>query len=139
MSKGRTEIWITLIVLAVGLPVVGAVAFFTWVFSVKPLHSNPQSVGSVVQSTPLPRWAGAVDKSRQLVRARLTEQNLPGVSVAVGVAGDILWAEGFGWANLETRVPVAPGMRFRIGHVSKALTSAAVGLLLEKNRLRLDD
>jgi CubicO group peptidase (beta-lactamase class C family) len=36
-------------------------------------------------------------------------------------------------------VPVAPDTRFRIGHASKALTSAAVGLLLEKGRLRLDD
>jgi CubicO group peptidase (beta-lactamase class C family) len=67
------------------------------------------------------------------------EQNLPGLSVAVGAGGDIVWAEGFGWADLDNRVPVAPGTRFRIGHASKALTSAAVGLLLEKDRLHLDD
>ena len=36
-------------------------------------------------------------------------------------------------------MPVAPGLRFRIGHASKALTSAAVGLLREKGRLHLDD
>ena len=36
-------------------------------------------------------------------------------------------------------MPVAPGMRFRIGHTSKALTSAAVGLLLEKGQLHLED
>ena len=69
----------------------------------------------------------------------LTEQNLPGLSVAVGVGGDIVWAEGFGWADLEKRVPVAPETRFRIGDASIALTSAAVGLLLEKGRLNLDD
>ena len=61
------------------------------------------------------------------------------MSVAVGVGGDIVWAEGFGWADLENRVPVAPEMRFRIGTASTALTSAAVGLLLEKGRLKLDD
>ena len=69
----------------------------------------------------------------------LTEQNLPGLSVAVGAGGDIVWAEGFGWADLENRVPVAPDTRFRIGTASTALTSAAVGLLLEKGRLKLDD
>jgi CubicO group peptidase (beta-lactamase class C family) len=37
------------------------------------------------------------------------------------------------------RTPVAPETRFRIGNVSNALTSAAVGLLLEKNKLNLDD
>ena len=36
-------------------------------------------------------------------------------------------------------MPVAPETRFRIGTASTALTSAAVGLLLEKGRLKLDD
>ena len=89
--------------------------------------------------SPSPKWAGAVEQGRQIARAGLTEQNLPGLSVAVGVGGEIVWAEGFGWADLEKRVPVAPGMRFRIGGASMALTSAAVGLLLEKDRLNLDD
>jgi CubicO group peptidase (beta-lactamase class C family) len=80
-----------------------------------------------------------VEQSRQRVRAGLSSQNLPGISVAVGVDGEIVWAEGFGWADLEKRVPVAPAIRFRIGHTSKALTSAAVGLLVEKGRLHLDD
>jgi serine beta-lactamase-like protein LACTB, mitochondrial len=93
----------------------------------------------VTHSTPLPKWVKAVEQGRQIVRAGLAEQNLPGLSVAVGVDGDIVWAEGFGWADLENRVRVAPEMRFRIGTASKALTSAAVGLLLEEGRLKLDD
>jgi CubicO group peptidase (beta-lactamase class C family) len=58
--------------------------------------------------------------------------------VAVGVDGDIVWAEGFDWADLDKRTPVAPEMLFRIGTASKALTSAAVGVLLENGRLNLD-
>jgi serine beta-lactamase-like protein LACTB len=73
------------------------------------------------------------------MRAGLTQQNLPGLSVAVGVDGDIVWAEGFGWADLENHVPVAPNTGFRVADASKALTSAAAGLLLEKNMLHLDD
>jgi serine beta-lactamase-like protein LACTB, mitochondrial len=103
------------------------------------LHPNAQAVPSVTQGTPLAKWAGAVDQARQRARANLVEQNLPGLSVAVGVGGDIVWAEGFGWADIEKRVPVSPATRFRIGHVSKVLTSAAVGLLLEKGRLHLGD
>ena len=101
-----------------------------------PLYPNPQAVPSVTNAAPSPKWADAVEQGRQLARAGLVEQNLPGLSVAVGAGGEIVWAEGFGWADLEKRVPVAPGMRFRIGHASKAVTSAAVGLLLEKGRLR---
>jgi CubicO group peptidase (beta-lactamase class C family) len=104
----------------------------------KRLHTEPQNVQSVMHADPSRKWADAVERGRQSLRASLTEQNLPGLSVAVGAGGDIVWAEGFGWADLENRVPVAPGARFRIGTASKALTSAAVGLLLEKGRLKLD-
>jgi CubicO group peptidase (beta-lactamase class C family) len=138
-GKKNRETWLTVIAVAVGLPIVAVVAFVAFIANIEPLHPNPQAVPSVLHSAPLPRWAGAVEQGRQVVRARLAEQNLPGLSVAVGVAGDIVWAEGFGWANLESRAPVAPDMRFRIGHVSKALTSAGVGLLRQQGRLHLDD
>lgn len=103
------------------------------------LYSASRQVRSVGGSAPSPEWAGAVAQSRQLVRASVAAQNLPGLSVAVGVDGDIVWAEGFGWADIEKQVPVTPGTRFRVADASKALTSAAVGLLLEKDKLHLDD
>ena len=140
MSKRRIQTWLALIVVAVGLLLAAILGL--WVYmsvTATPLHPNPQDVPSVTRSAPLPKWADAVEQGRQIVRAGLTEQNLPGLSVAVGVGGDIVWAEGFGWADLENRVPVAPDTRFRIGTASTALTSAAVGLLLEKGRLKLDD
>lgn len=139
VNKNRTETWFTLVAVAIGLPIIAVTALVAFIASIKPLHSDPQAVASVMHLAPLPRWAGAVEQGQQLVRAGLTEQNLPGISVAVGVGGDIVWAEGFGWANLESRVPVDPRMRFRIGHVSKALTSAGVGLLRQQGRLHLDD
>ena len=140
MSKNRSETWAALIVLAVGLLLVAIAGL--WVYmsaTATPLHPDPKDVASVTHSVPVPQWTAAVEQGRQIVRARLIEQNLPGLSVAVGVAGDIVWAEGFGWADLDKRVPVAPDMTFRIGTTSVALTSVAVGLLLEKRRLSLDD
>ena len=59
--------------------------------------------------------------------------------MAVGAGGEIVWAEGFGWANLDNRVKVEPDTKFRIGTASTALTSAAAGLLLEQGRLDLDE
>ena len=64
-----------------------------------------------------------MEHGRQIARAALAEQNLPGVSVAVGVGGDLVWAEGFGWADLENQVQVEPDTQFRIGTASTALTS----------------
>ena len=141
MSKNRSETWVALlIVAAVGLLLTSILGL--WVYmsaTATPLHPTPKDAPSVTQAAPLPQWADAVQQARQVVRAGLAEQNLPGLSVAVGVGGDIVWAEGFGWADLENRVPVAPETRFRIGTASTALTSAAVGLLLERGRLNLDN
>jgi serine beta-lactamase-like protein LACTB, mitochondrial len=134
----RSNTWLGPIAVFLGFVIVVVGAFVTYVLSVKPLHSSPQTVESVMQPVQS-KWTGAVERAQHLVRARLVEQNVPGLSVAVGVEGELVWAEGFGWANLENRVPVTPGMRFRIGHVSNALTSAGAGLLREQGRLHLDE
>jgi CubicO group peptidase (beta-lactamase class C family) len=140
MMKSWKQSLLALIVGAVGLLFAAILGLWTYTrATATPLHPNPQGVPSVTRSAPLPKWADAVEQGRQIVRAGLIEQNLPGLSVAVGVGSDIVWAEGFGWADLENRVPVTPGTRFRIGTASEVLTSAAVGLLLEKDRLKLDE
>ena len=131
---------LVMIGLIVGVPI--AVWFGVYSFlstNTTVLYPNTQSVPSVSGTGPLAAWTGAVERGRKLARAGIVEKNLPGLSVAVGVGNDIVWAEGFGWADLEKQVRVSPTTRFRIGHVSKALTSAAVGVLREKGRMRLGD
>src|SRR6185436_14237108 len=132
--------WIAVIVLAVVLPIVAVVSVIHFMSATaERLHPKPEDVTSVVQSQPSPKWTSAVEQARRIARASLAEENAPGMSIAVGVGQDIVWAEGFGWADLDSRAPVTPRTRFRIGHVSKVLTSAAVGLLLDKGSLHLDD
>ena len=135
----RIETWVTLGVGGVGLGLLALAGLWVYISATAtPLHPNAQDVPSAMQSAPSPKWTGAVDQARQIARAGLTEQNLPGLSLAVAAGGEIVWAEGFGWADLEKRVKVEPGTRFRIGTASTVLTSAAAGLLLEKGLLDLD-
>ena len=109
----RTEIWLALIVVPISLLLTFIAGLHTdMTRTATPLYPDAQSVPSVTMSKPSPRWADAVERARQIMRAGLIEQNLPGLSVAVGAGGEIVWAEGFGWANLEKRVPVSPQMRF---------------------------
>jgi serine beta-lactamase-like protein LACTB len=138
-SWNRTETWLALFV--VGIAVVLMAIFGLNMYmsaTATPLHPEAHGVPSVSDSDPSRQWTAAVERGREIVRAGLSEQNLPGLSVAVGVGGEIAWAEGFGFADLENRTPVTPDHRFRIGTASKMLTSVAVGLLLEKERLKLD-
>ena len=135
----RTETWVGVAVAAAGALAAVIVGIFTYVtFTATPLHPEPNSVPSVAGADASDEWAGAVERGRQVMRAGLAEQNLPGLSVAVGADGEIVWAEGFGWADLESHERVTPGTRFRIGTASTVLTSAAAGLLLEQGRLELE-
>jgi serine beta-lactamase-like protein LACTB len=139
MSAKSHQTVLTVVGVAGGVVIAAALGVYSFLHAIPPLHPNLNDVPAVIQVAPAQEWAGAVEQGRHIARAGLIENNLPGLSVAVGARGEIVWAEGFGWADLEKRLPVAPGTRFRIGHVSKALTSAAVGLLVEDGRLRLDD
>src|SRR6187200_512083 len=94
-----------------------------------PLFAQPAAVPSASTSAPSPPWAAAVDRARPMVRATIVEQNLPGVSLAVGIGGGILWAEGFGWRDVVTQTPVTPDTRFNIGTAASAVTAATVASL----------
>ncbi len=78
-----------------------------------------------------------VEEIRDFLQEFVDTSAVPGVSVALG-AGDFTRFETFGWADLEADVPVTPHTRFRIGSVSKVLTAAALGLLVESGGLELD-
>jgi serine beta-lactamase-like protein LACTB len=136
--KSRTKARFALIVVGMASLLIFIGGLRAYRNATAPLHPDPGGVPSSPLSPPAPKWEAPVERGRQLVRATLAERNLPGLSVAVGIGGDIVWAEGFGWADLETRAPVTPATRFRIGTASTVLTSAAVGLLLDDGRLALD-
>ena len=126
-------------VLTVGVLIAAFAAFVTHTIAVTaPLFVQPQDVPSVIESAPSPQYAAAVERARELVRAAVLEQSLPGVSVAVGAGlpsealakqGTIVWAEGFGWRDVETRTPVTPRSRFNIGTAASVVTAATVASL----------
>lgn len=139
MSPRRNHLWAAAVVLAAGGLLFFVLGLFLYVnATTTPLHPNAQEVPSRPGAAPAPEWAAAVERARPLVRAAVAEQNLPGLSVAVGAGDALVWAEGFGWADLDTRVPVEPDTRFRIGTASKMLTAVSVGLLVEQGRMALD-
>src|SRR5262245_43899126 len=115
-ARNRLATWAARAVLAVGvLAAVVAAVLIHVVALTAPLFPQPRDVPSVIDAAPSPRHAAAVERARERVRAAVLEQNLPGISVAVGAGGTIVWAEGFGWRDLDTRTPVTPNTRFNIG------------------------
>ncbi|HEX2190337.1 MAG TPA: serine hydrolase domain-containing protein, partial [Longimicrobiaceae bacterium] len=80
----------------------------------------------------------AASRARALVEAHRQHLDIPGIQVAVAIDGQIVWSEGFGYADLEQRTPVTPLTRFRIGSLSKTLTAAGLGVLVDRGRIDLD-
>jgi len=140
VAKRRFETWLTMGVLGIGLLIAFVGGLWSYMTATAPaLHPHPEEVPSRIASAPAAAWSARVERAQHIIRSGITEQNLPGLSVAVGVDGQVVWAEAFGWADLENKLPVKPDTRFRIGSASTALTSAGVGLLLERGRLALDE
>src|SRR5688572_285849 len=128
-ARNRLPTWAARTALAVGGVVAALAAFLIHsVVVTAPLFPQSQEVPSVVQSAPPPPYAAAVERARQLVRTAMMEQNLPGVSVAVGAGGTVVWAEGFGWRDVVTRAPVTPATRFNIGSAASAVTASVATL-----------
>jgi CubicO group peptidase (beta-lactamase class C family) len=65
--------------------------------------------------------------------------NEPGAAVLVMKDGEVLLRKGYGMADLEQGIPVAPDMVFRIGSVTKQFTAAAILLLEEEGKLSVKD
>ncbi|MEQ8956021.1 MAG: serine hydrolase domain-containing protein [Gammaproteobacteria bacterium] len=66
-------------------------------------------------------------------------RNLPGVVVGVVSDQELVWAQGFGHADLASNRPMTTDTRFRMASHSKLFTATAIMQLREQNQLRLDD
>src|SRR5271168_1395319 len=61
-----------------------------------------------------------------LARDYMQKYAVPGLSVAIGHGGRIVYADAFGMADREQRQPLTPSHLFRIASVSKPITSVAI-------------
>lgn len=83
--------------------------------------------------------AGQLKNLDEWIHTFLDENNIPGGLVAVASKGQILHLQTYGMANVELSVPVTDSTVFEIGSVSKQFVSAAVMLLVQEKKLKLDD
>lgn len=82
-----------------------------------------------------PEVAAQVD---QAVKAEMKKQDLVGVSIGIVEDGEIVYLQGYGWANRETQVPVTSDTVINWASNSKPMAGFAAMRLVECNRLNLD-
>jgi CubicO group peptidase (beta-lactamase class C family) len=72
------------------------------------------------------------------IEKALPEQHIPGLSAALIVDGDVVWAKGFGLADVASQSPVTPETLFVMASVSKTIVAAALMYAVEHRALELD-
>ena len=82
----------------------------------------------------------SIQNARLIIKDFIAKNKVPGLSISDSNKGKIIWSEGFGYADLENKVPVRSDQtKFRIGSVSKPVTAAGIGVLYEQGIIGLDD
>ena len=91
------------------------------------------------QQTPSAVPASGVGRIEKAVTAFMASVNAPGLSLAIGVDGQLRFKNGYGLVDIESYVPAKATTVYRLASVSKPITAVATMQLVERYRLSLDD
>ncbi len=98
-----------------------------------PLQVTPVDV--VHAQAPRDTAARTVDA----IFSRYTRDSTPGLAVSVVKDGRMIFARGYGMADLEHRIPITPTTVFDVASVSKQFTGLAIAMLVEEGKVKLED
>jgi len=99
------------------------------------------SFGAADAQTTIPaqeRYAQVAAQLQRLAEHEVSEKNLPGLSLALIEDQQIVWAQGFGFADPDKKIAANAETVYRVGSVSKLLTDIAIMQLVERGQLDLD-
>ncbi len=80
-----------------------------------------------------------VERIHQAVATAVDEYHLPGIAVGVVSGDDLVYEEGFGFADIESGRPQDPSRRQRIGSITKTMVGLCMMALVDEGRLSLED
>lgn len=107
------------------------------------LHSaEPAKTLAEDTSKPLaaePGVAEAIQVFDAWVARTAADREQPGVSIGIVHDQDLIWAKGYGFADLAKKTPATPGTDYRIASLSKLFTATAILQLRDAGKLQLDD
>jgi CubicO group peptidase (beta-lactamase class C family) len=82
---------------------------------------------------------GSLDRSVDAIFSAFDKPESPGCVLAVIKDGSIVYARGYGQADLAHDIPITPSTVFHIASISKQFTAASIVMLAHEGRLSLDD
>lgn len=85
------------------------------------------------------RWDDAITRFSAAIAADVADDGVGGISAGVMVDGDLVWADGWGLADRETRELMLPSTVSRTGSISKSVTAVLMMMLVDEGVIELDD
>lgn len=82
--------------------------------------------------------ADEFDEVRDKIKTILLEENVPSLAVAVAQDGNVIWEEGFGWADRENQVKATEHTMYSLASISKPITATGLMVLVERGEVDLD-
>ena len=86
-------------------------------------------------AAPTPQNLGSFD---EIVTKAMAEWKIPGTAVAVVRDGKVIYAKGFGYRDVEKKLPVTTDTLFAIGSISKSFTSLVFATLNDEGKVDWD-
>ncbi len=82
--------------------------------------------------------ADQFDPIRDRIKRQLVRRSIPSLAVAVARDGQIIWEEGFGWADRENRRPATEHTLYSLASISKPITATGLMILVQRGQIDLD-
>ena len=96
---------------------------------------SSNEIGGQISNQPNDEFVHAVDSIIDLVQSKW---NAPGIAVGIVKDGKILYKNGYGYKNIQTKTPVSTGTLFSIASSTKSFTTTGIGLLIDEGKLSWD-
>jgi CubicO group peptidase (beta-lactamase class C family) len=96
------------------------------------------ATGLAARQNPAPPAPLSAPVFEYYLEALRQQAAIPGMSAAVVQDGHIVWERGFGFQNLESRIPATPDTPYLVGGVSQSVAAVLLLQCVEQRRLQLD-
>jgi len=84
-------------------------------------------------------FEAAIGRFEAKLASDVAEDGIGSIAAGVFVGDKVVWAQGFGWADVDKQVPAEADTIYRIGSISKSFTAVLMAQMAERGKFKLDD
>ncbi|HEY0380278.1 MAG TPA: serine hydrolase domain-containing protein [Pyrinomonadaceae bacterium] len=101
------------------------------------VHFSHVAAQALQPSQTTDKYAEKLRAFEEFVREQMEKNKIPGLTVGF-VKDDYVWVKGFGFADVENKVPAKAESSYRLASVQKSMTAVAILQLVAQGKINLD-